>query len=119
MANSLNDKRLVDIIRIQEIFGEDKSAIHEFFNNFVQTTKELLDDIKLAIKNKDAQLAQTSFHRLKGNSGNSGVMAIHQLCIRAEDRVLAKDWDEVDNLLKEIENTFKKLREKLADQTIL
>ena len=45
-------------------------------------------------------------------------MLIHQLSLRAEDRVLAHDWDEVENLYKEIENTFKKLQERLAEHSI-
>ncbi len=119
MAETINDKRLIDMVRIHDIFGEDKPAIQEFFTSFVDATKVLLVDIKTAIRNKDETLAKVSFHRLKGSSGNSGVMPIHQLCIRAEDRVLAKDWDEVENLFKEIENTFKKLQERLADQSII
>jgi HPt (histidine-containing phosphotransfer) domain-containing protein len=111
-------ENLVDMVRIHDIFGNDKHAVHEFFNSFVDNAKTLITDIKFAIKSKDEKLAKDSFHRLKGSAGNSGVMLIHQLCLKAEDRVLAHDWNEADNLLKEIENTFKKIQERVAEHSI-
>src|SRR5436305_843859 len=115
----IEEKRLIDLVRIHDIFGDDQASIHEFFQSYVDSAEVLLKDIKTAIKNQDEKLAKTSFLRLKGISGNSGIMLIHQLSNKAEETVLKQDWEEVHNIYKDIEIAFNKLKERLAEDSLL
>jgi len=119
MKKKINEQRLIDMVRVYDIFGDDEASIQEFFQSYVDSTNVLLTDIQSAIKNKDEKLAKTSFLRLKGISGNSGIMLIHQLSHKAEERVVKKDWEEVQNLFKDIQKAFNKLKERLAEQSLL
>ena len=81
--------KMVDLDRLQEIFGDDTPAIKEFLKSFVEATSELLTDIGQVIKAKDIKAAKDQFHKIKGSSGNSGVTPMHQLSIKAEECVVA------------------------------
>ncbi len=115
----IGEQRLIDMVRVHDIFGDDQASIQEFFQSYVDSTKVLLTDIESAIKNEDEKLAKTSFLRLKGISGNSGVMLIYQLSHKAEERVVKKDWEEVQNLFRDIETAFTKLKERLVEHSLL
>lgn len=101
---------LIDISRIHDIFGDETSAIQEFIKCFMDSTSELLIQIAEAIKNQDKNLSKDLLHRLKGSAGNSGMMQMHAICLKAEEAVLNSDWDALSNIFLKIEEQFKKLQ---------
>jgi len=118
MVEKILDKRIIDMVRIHDIFGDDDAAIREFFLGFIEATTELLKDIKKAISTKDEQLAKVSLHRLKGSAGNSGVMGIHKLCIKAEEELAENNWTGLESHYQDICEIFKKLQERLKETNI-
>lgn len=100
---------LVDMDRLHEIFGDDSHEIKTFIHNFIVSTGTLLSQINVAIINKDEKIAKEALHKLKGSSGNSGVMKIHDLSLTAEEKVMQSDWDAVKKLYKSIFDLYKQL----------
>lgn len=100
---------LIDMNRLHDIFGDDTNEIKTFIHNFIMSTGDLLKEINKAILDKDSQAAKIALHKLKGSSGNSGVMKIHALSMNAEEKVLQSDWDSVTTLYKSILELYKKL----------
>lgn len=109
-------RSIIDMNRIHDIFGHDKSGIYEFLKSFTSSTSELLKEIEKAIQNKDNKSAKDLIHRLKGSSGNSGIMAMHELCIKAEEKVLESKWGDVESFYRDIENVFQKYKTEVADR---
>jgi PAS domain S-box-containing protein len=107
---------LIDIDRLHSIFGNDPATIYEFIKSFIKSTSELLKDIKAAVANKNMQLAKELFHRLKGSSGNSGIMVLHTLSRNAEEKVLESEWTVVEKIVGEIDDMFEKLRVEVEDK---
>lgn len=108
--NFKSENKIIDMNRIYEIFGDDKPAIQVFLNNLVASTESLLNEITVAVQNKDEKNSKDLFHRLKGSCGNSGIMEIHKLSLEAEERVKQADWNSVDKIFVRINELFKKLK---------
>jgi PAS domain S-box-containing protein len=114
-----SSEKMIDMERIQDIFGDDQPAIKDFLKSFVEATAELLTAIQTDVKTQNLQAAKDQFHRLKGSSGNSGITPLHELSIKAEQSVLASDWPAVTDYLIKIEATFKRLQVYLAENDLL
>jgi len=104
---------LIDLNRMHEIFDHDIPAISEFLHNFVESTTQLLDEISHAISDDNQKLAKELFHRLKGSAGNSGIMLMHALCVKAEEYITGNDWQGVVTCHQELQATFKKLQQEI------
>ncbi len=100
----------IDMVRINDIFGDDKSAIKELMESFVNATTELISEIRKAIKKEKNDVAKELFHRLKGSAGNCGIMSIHALSLKGEEKVLQSDWHEVQKCIDSIDGVFKKVQ---------
>jgi two-component system sensor histidine kinase/response regulator len=109
----------VDMERIKDIFGDDNQAIKDFLKSFVEATSELLANIDQAVKDKDTSSAKDLFHRLKGSSGNSGIVPLYKLSMKAEEKVLAAEWKEVAKLHTNIKESFQGLQEDLRGRDLL
>lgn len=114
MKEQVNNPSLIDMVRLQDIFGDDNAAIHEFIKSFLAATEELLKEIQLAINNKDTKLSKDLFHRLKGSSGNSGIMQLHALGLQAEEKVSQSDWNGVTEIYHSIGTVFKQLQDEVG-----
>jgi CheY-like chemotaxis protein len=111
--SSIVDEELypvIDIDRLNEIFGDDVKSINSFLTIFLNSTFTVLGEIQNAIKLKDTQSTKRLLHGLKGASGNSGIMSLFNLTLKAEEAVLNEDWDKIQNLYKLIEDDFSKVQ---------
>ncbi|MHB1948157.1 MAG: response regulator [Gammaproteobacteria bacterium] len=104
---------IIDMNRIHEIFGDDNQSIQEFLVQFQDSTSELMVELKAAIKNCNAASAKELFHKLKGSAGNSGVMSIHGLCVKAEEKVQTNEWSSVEKLYEQIYQLFLQMKEEI------
>lgn len=101
----------IDMDRLHDIFGENEESITAFIQSFIESTNDLMHEIKEAIRSKNKDAAKSAFHRLKGSSGNSGMKKLHHLSKKAEEAVLASDWDEVNRYLGLIQPAFEELKQ--------
>lgn len=107
---------VIDYDRLRDIFGDNLTAIQGFMLVFIDSTTELLENIRQSIQKKDKKLAKELFHRLKGSAGNSGVMKIHKLSLAAEKKVLTDDWTAVDELFSVIVDQFALFKKEAAQK---
>lgn len=110
------DSNEIDVDRIKEIFGDDKATIREFLTLFVTSTDEVMAEIKVALGANATEDSKKLFHRLKGSAGNSGIMNIHRLCIKAEEVLSGGDWDAATDIYKQIQSHFEKVKTEAHDQ---
>lgn len=107
---------IIDMARIHTIFGDDTASIREFMQIFINSTEELLKELKTVINDRDVPSAKELFHRLKGSAGNSGIMKMHELCVKAEENVLKAEWGAVEELYKAIVVVYKQLQIEAAEK---
>jgi two-component system, sensor histidine kinase and response regulator len=119
MTAAKSTEKMVDMERIVDIFGDDHPAIKDFMKSFVEATDELLVSINKVVQEQDLPGAKDQFHRLKGSAGNSGIIPLHQLSIKAEERVIAGDWPAVKDYLSKIESSFKDLQVYLGENDLM
>ncbi|MDR3491242.1 MAG: response regulator [Gammaproteobacteria bacterium] len=111
-----DEHTIIDAVRIKDIFGDDNEAIYEFMQSFVQSTTEVLVELKQVIVDKNKSSAKELFHRLKGSAGNSGIMPLHALSLKAEEQVMQFDWEGVAETFKAIQSVFEKLIKEISDK---
>lgn len=109
-----NEILRIDKDRLQAIFGDDQPAIKEFMKAFVDSTQELITELSQSIDKKDTKLAKEQFHRLKGSSGNSGVMRLHSICLNAEEKVSEGDWASVQDLFSKAKEEFSQVMKEIS-----
>ncbi len=102
--------------RLYDIFGNDIEILKEFMKTFITSTTALLAEARASLTDQDPQAASHIFHRLKGSSGNSGVMKIHALCLDVENKLANSDWEGAKETFKTIELTFKQLQTEVEDE---
>lgn len=101
---------VIDMQRIHDILGDDQNAIQAFFKTVISSTADLLNQLEPAIRNKNQSLTIQLLHHLKGSAGNSGIMPIHELSLRAEQEAHRLDWSALEASYKELNVLFKKLQ---------
>lgn len=102
----LDAETIIDTERITAIFGEDKVAINQFWQTFIDTTETLLNELESSIRSQNQKQAKQLFHRLKGSASNSGVRNIPEYCARAEEKVNILLWQEVNELYQQVVKMF-------------
>lgn len=100
---------LIDMHRMQEIFGEDAVTINQFVKTFIDSIQVLIKNIEETIQAKDVVLAKKAFHTLKGSSGNGGATKLYELAKSAEQLVLNQEWEAAEKVLIEIKKLFVEL----------
>jgi PAS domain S-box-containing protein len=106
---------LIDKERINDIFGNDKAAIKEFFGSLIKSTEDLLQEIQHSMTRKDKAVTKELIHRLKGSAGNSGIRSLHQLSMQAEEKTVAEDWDAVKKLYTDIQENLRQLKSEVEN----
>ena len=81
-----------------------------FINQFIASALEILKKLDSAILNRNTKLAKDQLHQLKGSAGNSGMMHLYELCVKAEEHVLKEEWSETEVLYASIVETVEKLK---------
>jgi CheY-like chemotaxis protein/HPt (histidine-containing phosphotransfer) domain-containing protein len=71
------------------LIGDDPEFIRVFLRDFLKISKQIVADIRRAIKTGDTATAVDLAHRLKSSSRSSGAMRLGEVCHRIEREVEA------------------------------
>lgn len=107
-----NATEIINMTRINEIFGDENSAIQQFLQTFITSTTNLLAELQEAIKQEDKALSKELFHRLKGSAANSGMTQLHQLALSGEQKIIATNWEAANTIYTEIITAFNHIKNK-------
>lgn len=105
-----DENHIINLDRIHSILGEDVGIIKEFMRIFISSTESNLQEIEMAIRNKNSSTLKEAFHRLKGSAGNCGIMQIHQLCLQGEQDTVREQWQNLEKIYQAIVALFKRLK---------
>lgn len=105
----LNTSQLETLRSLNEPGEPDLVA--ELVDIFVQTSPDMLDDIKKSVEARDFIAIKKSGHKLKGSSGNLGAEALSELCSQLEIKGANQDDSDIDGLCERIFTSHKEVVE--------
>lgn len=115
-APTLSQTELIDLNRLQDIFGNSKADINQYLLDFVNSSLALIDDIKNAINHNETNTIKSGLHRLKGSAANSGFSQLADLCLQTENHVNQLDHDHLLNACQSAEMLLKTLQDTITKQ---
>ncbi|MCP4718845.1 MAG: response regulator, partial [Desulfobacteraceae bacterium] len=89
-----------------ERFGNDEELIREVLDAFLQEALELIENMKPAINQKDAQLLRSYAHALKGSSANVNADILKEIALSMEQAANQDDLASASGILSDIEKEF-------------
>jgi two-component system sensor histidine kinase/response regulator len=105
--------------RVLEIAGDDAEFAGELIETFVQAGAQVLDEIRAAAKDNDAEALARAAHKLKGASANLHITNLSILALDVETRAkagAAGDWtNDVMMIEAELGRVSRSLQQLVAD----
>ncbi|MEL6256465.1 MAG: Hpt domain-containing protein [Bacteroidota bacterium] len=97
-----------------DLMDGDSEMIVDLVDTLIETTPELLDDLKVGVISKDPQKIRDSAHALKSSNAQLGAESFALLCEQMESKGREEDSEGLDQLLDRILSEFDKVRAALG-----
>ncbi len=101
----------MELEKLAQRLGLDVEDIEELLELYIETTSSDLAELKGAIEAKDAQIAHTKAHSIKGGSGNLGLENMYELAKEIDDCARVNSLDGLESKFKVLQETFNALAE--------
>lgn len=108
--DEMNSENILDIERLNMIFGNNELEKEKFLDSFLRNTHHLLKEVDEVITLQDEFAAKAKCHRLKGSCGNTGANRMYELAMKQEEMVIKKNWKEAAALQKQLLNALTDIR---------
>jgi HPt (histidine-containing phosphotransfer) domain-containing protein len=92
----------------------DEELLRDILEIYVEDVPRLIEKIKKAHEQNDAELVDREGHTLKGASANIGAPALRETAYQIEKAGKAGDLEGVDALIDRVEKDFDELKSVLA-----
>ena len=99
----------MELEKLAERLGLDVEDIRELFELYLETTTLDLAELKRAIETKDAQLAHSKAHSIKGASGNLCLDEMYNLAKEIDDRARVNYLDGLEEIIQSLEEKYNSL----------
>lgn len=113
--DSTNDEvaliKLVDMKRIQSIFGNDKTVLTKISNLFMSSLEPLMIDLNSAIESKNFKEIKSLGHQIKGAALNLGVVQLGLLAEQMELSTADQDIEKIRMLYDEFQISLEQVRD--------
>lgn len=105
-----NNNKVLDMERLQLIFGNNDLLKQSFLNSFLVNLQNLLIEVEEVILQNDEPAAKAKCHRLKGTCGNVGANVLFELAVEQEAAVLKQNWQGALTLHKKLLHELEELK---------
>lgn len=85
-----------------DLMDGDSEMIIDLVDTLIDTTPQLLDDLKEGVSTKDPQKIRNSAHALKSSNAQLGAEDFASLCEKMESKGRTEDTQDLDILLDKI-----------------
>jgi len=116
IAPAFADSSILDMDRLQMIFGFDEPLKQQFLQLLIDNVDELLTDMRMAIHYSDLDVAKSRCHRLKGATGNAGANRLFDLACKQERMVLENNWSAATVLQQDLLAGLSELKRVVASR---
>ena len=109
------DPSILNLAMALDRVGGDRELLQEVAQLFLETSPELLEQIRQAAAERDAKTLERAAHTLKGSVGNFAADSVFQAALRLEKLGRAGDFSSVDQALAELEAEMRRLAPALTE----
>ena len=110
----LDTKALDELRDLQREAGSD--LLQRLLQSYLNTTPQLLEDIRKGMVNQNANAVYASAHSLKSSSAYVGATAISELAQQLEAICLAGSLQGVEAVVQELENVYQHVEALLREE---
>lgn len=96
----------IDLAELEEFYADD---LDDVLSTFVETTSKLLQDITLAVRDRNDLLLAHMAHELKGASASVGAKNLAKLGLFLERAAGLRDWQEAKDTLEALNLSFERV----------
>jgi HPt (histidine-containing phosphotransfer) domain-containing protein len=98
---------------IIDLMDGEPDLIIDLVDTLVETTPELLSELKAGVQSQDATQIREAAHALKSSHAQLGALNFSELCRQMEDRGKRKDLEDTPALLNMVQTEFTKVLQAL------
>jgi PAS domain S-box-containing protein len=106
----------IDMSRLQGMFGDDKTLIHELLTAFLESLNDILARLGVATASRDTEETRKVAHELKGSCANMGAQRLSEIAFEIE--MMAKsgspDWSQAEALYGRMPAIVKRIKSQIA-----
>ena len=101
----------MEISELAENIGLDVEDFSEIFEIYVETTSSYLEELKIALQERDMQAVHEKAHSIKGASGNLGLNELYELARDIDERVSEDSLNGVESIVQTLSEKYEDLVE--------
>jgi CheY-like chemotaxis protein len=106
VPNPSMEEEPIDLAELEEFYADD---VDDVLSTFVETTSKLLQDITLAVRDRNDLLLAHMAHELKGASASVGAKNLAKLGLFLERAAGLRDWQEAKDTLEALNGSFERV----------
>lgn len=122
MSDLEKEESPIDFERLREVSADDVELMNELIDLYFPQTRELLDELKNAVAQKNAGAVYQAAHKALGSSVTCGMTAVIEPLRELEEVGRNNDFENAEQFLSQAEEGYAKLqayldsnREKLSN----
>jgi len=92
----------VDKNQLKEILDLDYDEMKELLDNLISSIPKYIDEISLLCKKKDRAKIKLISHKIKGETGNFGLISLSNLFDKLENEVDQISFNDINKILTDI-----------------
>jgi len=100
----------VDLAVLSKFVGDDAAMHRVFHGKFIDSTKQMEEQIQVAYDTRSAIVIGDLAHKLKSSARSIGANALADTCQELESAVAKDDWKTIDKLAPKIGNLVKNVK---------
>jgi signal transduction histidine kinase/CheY-like chemotaxis protein len=108
----------LDLVQLADVTGGDAATEEELLELYLDSTREMLASMWVAITDREARLLQGYAHALKGGSRTVGAVTLGELAAEIERLAGASDFAAAHGALKGAGAAFERLTEMIAARRV-
>ncbi len=109
-VSNLLDSAMLDLSRLQDMFGDDHAMQMEILDSFIATTAPLLDTLAQVMKQGDFTAVHAIGHQIRGSCANLGVAELAGLASELEQAARLQNPARIQQLHSAMLVAFERLR---------
>ncbi|OED45390.1 hypothetical protein ACH42_05085 [Endozoicomonas sp. (ex Bugula neritina AB1)] len=97
---------MLNLNNLKEITDGDPELLDQLIKTFIETTREDMQELKNAVKNRQSSLVAATAHRIKGGAAIVGATQLYSMAGDMERLGINELETNYDSLLLDMQNNF-------------
>jgi len=106
-SNESNNSDAIDASALMAMFGDDPVMFKEILTDFIQPSRDIIEEIKTAHQDHSSEGVKQAAHKLKSSARSVGANDLADLCQALETAGKGDDWDSIENNVPSVDSLMK------------